>query len=200
VLKICGIKDADTAIYAIEHGATAIGLVFAESPRKLDLSTAEQISTEVSKSAPEVLKVAVLRHRDLPMLPSILQNVRVDRIQVHGEGPMDEAIRGIPLIPAGSLQQVSARVHRTVLVDSPMGAGKGEPWDYKHARDMAVDREVILAGGLSANNVAEAIELARPHGVDVSSGVESRRGIKDRAMISCFLQAAKSALIGTTGK
>lgn len=194
MLKICGIRDIETALFAAEHGATAIGLVFTESLRRIDTSIATEITRQLHSLHPDVLKVAVLRHRDLPAIPSILQQVKIDLIQVHGAGPLDSSIANIPVLPAGSLAQVHARIHDTVLVDSPAGAGLGLAWDYAQALELTSSRKVILAGGLSPKNVANAVQKAQSHGVDVSSGVESSKGIKDNSMIKDFLQAAKSAL------
>ncbi len=100
MLKICGIKDIKTALYSCEQGATALGLVFADSPRRLDTSTASEIVRELELTFPKVIKVAVVRHSDLPALPTILQKVSIDLIQVHGEA---RSIGILPMCDTGIL-------------------------------------------------------------------------------------------------
>ncbi|MCF6334981.1 MAG: hypothetical protein L3J12_04510, partial [Spirochaetales bacterium] len=117
-------------------------------------------------------------------------------------GPVQNNYYDVPTMRAGPLSSIGILPMKrgtdghapTVLIASPNGAGLGQPWDYSQARKLNDKFKVILAGGLNPNNVAQALQRAHPHGVDVSSGVESSKGVKNESMIKDFLQTAKSAL------
>lgn len=191
MIKICGITDAATAALAAEAGATAIGLVFADSPRRVSARQAAEIARALPR---EVERIGVFRRGDLDRLPDILEHVDLDAIQVHRAEELPLALHGREVIPGVRVEYTSDFRHGRVLVDSPLGEGSGVAWNFADVRRFAQGRRVILAGGLSAANVAEAIRLARPHGVDVSSGVERAPGVKDAALVRAFIQAARETL------
>ncbi|MBX3475072.1 MAG: phosphoribosylanthranilate isomerase [Planctomycetes bacterium] len=193
MIKICGIRDIESARAAIEAGATALGMVFAPSPRRIT----PEAATQICHWAPDFAAlVGVFRGMLLDDIRAIIARVPLTAVQVHIEPGLElpEALEGLEVIPAGSLAEVASLPHARVLVDSPAGAGSGQAWDYARARKLCERRPVILAGGLRVANVAAAIAAARPAGVDVSSGVEVERGVKDPGMILAFCAAAMAAM------
>lgn len=191
MIKICGITDAATAALAAEAGATAIGLVFADSPRRVSARQAAEIVCHLPR---EVERIGVFRRGDLDQLPAILEQVDLDAIQVHRAEDLPLALHGREVIPGVRVEYAGDFRHGRVLVDSPLGEGSGMAWNFADVRRFAQGRRVILAGGLNPTNVAEAIRLARPYGVDVSSGVERAPGMKDAVLVRAFIQAALDAM------
>ena len=186
MIKICGITDAHTAEAAVQAGATAIGLVFADSPRRVSARAAASIAAAVQG----VEIIGVFRARDLEALPEVLEHIDLHAIQVHRAGDLPLTLLGREVIPGVRAEFADEFSHSRVLVDAPLGEGSGVAWDFSTVAALAARRRVILAGGLTPDNVAEAIRLARPYGIDVSSGVESAPGVKDAAKIRDFIQAA----------
>lgn len=191
MIKICGITDAATAALAAEAGATAIGLVFADSPRRVSARQAAEIVCHLPR---EVERIGVFRRGDLDQLPAILEQVDLDAIQVHRAEDLPLTLHGREVIPGVRVEYAGDFRHGRVLVDSPLGEGSGMAWNFADVRRFAQGRRVILAGGLTPANVAEAIRLAQPYGVDVSSGVERAPGMKDAALVRAFVQAALDAM------
>lgn len=191
MIKICGITDAATAALAAEAGATAIGLVFADSPRRVSARQAAEIVRALPRA---VERVGVFRRGDLDRLPDILEQVDLDAIQVHRAEELPLALLGREVIPGVRVEYAGDFRHGRVLVDSPLGEGSGMAWNFADVRRFAQGRRVILAGGLTPANVAEAIRLAQPYGVDVSSGVERAPGVKDAVLVRAFVQAALDAM------
>ncbi|MCA8916352.1 MAG: phosphoribosylanthranilate isomerase [Planctomycetes bacterium] len=191
MIKICGIRDAITASAAVAAGATALGLVFADSPRRV---TARQAAEIVAQLPDDIERIGVFRRADLDAVPAILEAVDLDALQVHRAEDLPSVLHGREVIPGVRVEFVSELRHCRVLVDSPFGEGSGVPWNFEDARRYASGKRIILAGGLTPENVGEAIGHTRPYGVDVSSGVESTRGVKDIGLIKAFIQAAREAL------
>lgn len=194
MIKICGIVDVTTALVAAEAGATAIGLVFAESPRKVSSVAAAAIDKALP---PGIERIGVFRAADLRRLPGILEAVRLDAIQVHGLDAPPLTLDGLPVIPAFRASFPVGLRHARLLLDSPSGEGSGQAWDFAQVKGIALRRGLILAGGLTPENVAQAIRVVRPYGVDVSSGVESRRGRKDAGLVRAFIDSARAAFAET---
>jgi phosphoribosylanthranilate isomerase len=195
VIKICGIKDAKAAEVAVEAGATAIGFVFADSPRRVSAIEAAEVAASLP---PAIERIGVFRRHNLRDLPEILKSVDLGAVQVHRAEDLPLVLHGREVIPGVRVEFTSDFRHGRVLVDSPMGEGSGLAWKFEEVRRFAKGRRVILAGGLTPENVADAIAQARPYGVDVSSGVESERGVKDHGRIRAFVQAAREALAGVS--
>ncbi len=186
----------------MDAGADAIGLVFyPPSPRVVDIQTAQRIVDEVS---PFVSVVGVFANQDEQQVNRVLEHVRLDLLQFHGDEPASYCdsfarpwLKGIRMHPDLVLADAIAQfaVARGVLVDSwksGIMGGTGSAFDWR--RLDGVDRNsLILAGGLDATNVAEAIISVRPAGIDISSGVESEPGVKSKALIDSFMQAATTA-------
>jgi phosphoribosylanthranilate isomerase len=193
-IKICGIRDVATAQAACEAGASAIGLVFAESPRRVSLPQAREIIASLPDS---VETFAVVRGYKLDDIRALLAEVNVDVLQIHCDDGMfpdfDFGVEMVPAIPATFLKAYGAGglQGRRFIVDSPFGAGTGKPWDFSEVARLG--GRMILAGGLDTHNVARAIAQAQPWGIDVSSGVESARGVKDVNLIRDFIRTARQS-------
>ena len=193
-VKICGIRDVATAQAACEAGANAIGLVFAESPRRVSIPQAREIVAALPHS---VETFAVVRGMNVDEIRALLSEIEVDALQIHCDDGMfpdfEFGVELVPAIPANFLSSYGAAglKGRRFIVDSPFGAGTGKPWDFSEVARLG--GRMILAGGLDPGNVGRAIAQAKPWGVDVSSGVESKRGIKDAALIREFITSARKA-------
>jgi phosphoribosylanthranilate isomerase len=202
-VKICGITTPDDAEAAIEAGADLIGLNFVPgSPRCLPIGEAEKIAARV---AGRVERVAVFRNADPRDIERVLRRVEVERIQLHGDEPPEEveAIE-LPTIKAlrGADEEGASRyIGSILLLDHPTsGGGRGHAWNWSDAGVLIEHGfDVILAGGLDPENVAQAIEGVGdvlPWGVDVATGVESEPGRKDPARLRAFVEAVRRAESG----
>ena len=200
-VKICGITRAEDARAAARAGADAIGLVFfPPSPRYLSTERAVEVRDAL---APFVQTVALFVNPDAAQVAQVLQRVRPALLQFHGEEtpqfcsqfgtPFVKACRVKPGVDALEYLRPFSRA-AAWLFDShvPEYGGVGEAFDWSLV-PATRERPVILSGGLSRENVAEAVRRVRPWGVDVSSGVESAKGIKDAAKIAAFIAEVRNA-------
>ena len=201
--KICGITRIEDALAAAEAGADAIGLVFyAKSPRAVSVQQARAISAALP---PFVSTVGLFVNASRCEINEILDAVPLDLLQFHGdETPGDCEGFHRPWFKAlrvGDGVDIAAQVARyanasAVLLDSyvagvPGGTGERFDWSLIPAR---LPKPLILAGGLTADNVQQAIAQVRPYAVDVSGGVEASRGIKDAAKVAEFVARVRSAM------
>ncbi|MBM4032342.1 MAG: phosphoribosylanthranilate isomerase [Planctomycetes bacterium] len=203
-VKICGITRPEDAIAAAEAGADAIGLVFAESPRRVSVEQARAILAE---APPFVTPVGLFVNEALEGMLATCESLRIRTVQLHGDERPEVAqalaANGLCVIKAfrvggeADLQALDGYPAAAYLLDS-RGAGKrggtGVPLDWGLAARATALGRIILAGGLTPDNVAEAVRRVRPYAVDVSSGVEARPGIKDPAKVGAFIAAARRAL------
>jgi phosphoribosylanthranilate isomerase len=199
-VKICGITRPADALAAARAGADAIGLVFyPPSPRYLSLERAREIRDVLP---PFVQTVALFVNADGAQVSQVVGRVHPAMLQFHGDEAPDFCAQfGLPFVKACRMKQgVSALEYlrpfssaAAWLFDShvPEYGGVGESFDWSLVP--ATDKPVILSGGLSRDKVAEAIRRVRPWGVDVSSGVESAKGIKDAAKIAAFIAEVRNA-------
>lgn len=203
-VKICGITRPADARCAAEAGADAIGLVFyPPSPRYLSGERAVEIRDALP---PFVQTVALFVNADAPQVSQVIGRVHPAMLQFHGEEQPDFCAQfGLPYVKAyrvrsGVTSGASALEYlrpfsraAAWLFDShvPEYGGVGESFDWSLVP--STDKPAILSGGLSVANVAEAIRRVRPWGVDVSSGVESAKGIKDAAKIAAFITEVRNA-------
>lgn len=193
LIKICGIMSSEMALVAERAGADLIGFVFAPSSRQLAPERAAEIAGVLS---PATKKVGVFVNESREEIERIAAIVGLDYVQLHGDESMEFAESlSLPVIKAFTIGEVSDEELANYpadyfLLDSPgttYRGGSGIPFDWGQVSSRKFDREkFILAGGLTADNVTEAIELARPAGVDVSSGVETA-GEKDADKIKAFI-------------
>jgi phosphoribosylanthranilate isomerase len=201
-VKICGITRWDDALAAVEAGADALGFVFCEaSPRCVTVSVAARI---VEGLPPFVAKVGLFVNAPEAQIRRVAGACGLDTLQLHGEEPPEfcqrftvKWIKAFRMRDESSLQALSAYRAAAWLLDSYVpgkAGGTGERFNWDLARRAAqICPRVILAGGLTPENVAEAVRRVRPYAVDVSSGVEREPGIKDEQKVRAFIEAAKSA-------
>jgi phosphoribosylanthranilate isomerase len=187
-IKICGMTTPTAVAAALEAGADAIGFVFAESVRRVSTQVATQLATPARG---RMCCVAVIRHATQQEFDSILADFAPDVVQAD----LSDLARLVVPRELGVLAVVRAgheppNPPARVLFEGPV-SGTGVPCDWARARAFGQKTELVLAGGLNAANVAEAIRAVRPFGVDVSSGVEEKPGIKSPLEIARFVQAAR---------
>ncbi len=201
-VKICGITRIEDGLAAARAGADAIGLVFhAHSPRQV---TPQQAAAIAHALPPFVSTVALFVDPDPEAVRAALKAFRPDLLQFHGEEAADFCRSfGVPYLKAVRVRQGTdllqyAALHaeaRGLLLDAYHPAahgGTGQSFDWGLIpRDLSMP--LVLAGGLSPANVAQAIRQVRPWAVDVSSGVESAKGIKDAALIAAFIREVRNA-------
>jgi phosphoribosylanthranilate isomerase len=200
--KICGITRIEDALSAAEAGADAIGLVFyAKSPRAVSV---QQARTIIAALPPFVTTVGLFVDASRQELEEILAAVPLDLLQFHGdespafcEALQRPYIKALRVKPGDDLAaQVAAYGQASgVLLDTyvpGIPGGTGEAFDWSLV-PQGLNKPIILAGGLVAENVAAAIRQVRPYAVDVSGGVEAGKGIKDAEKIRAFMRAVKTA-------
>lgn len=196
-VKICGIIHPDDAELAIEAGADLLGLNFVpDSPRCIDLDTAAAIA---ERAAGRVERVGVFRNAEPDEIERVLRRVDLDRLQFHGDETEEEVEEvDLPVIKAirGADREAAETYPGTiVLLDHPDGqAGAGKAWNWSEAAELIESgHDVILAGGLSPENVASVLsELGDlPWGVDVATGVEGSAYRKDAAKLREFVAAVR---------
>jgi len=213
MVKICGItreKDLTTAAAA---GADAVGFVIgvASSPRNLTMEKAKKIVEQASFS---IDKVVVTVPNSINFLVKIYEKLKPDAIQIHGENlsedfPFQERLPDVRLIKAihvksSNVVETAVKASKffdAVLLDSFVrgkygGTGVVHDWELsKRVKEAIFPKPLILAGGLTPENVKDAVRFVQPYGVDVSSGVESRPGIKDPEKVLAFVENAKAVRI-----
>ena len=200
-VKICGITNIDDAITAVKFGADALGFVFYhKSPRQITPAAARKIVREIP---PLVTTVGVFVDEDPKSVERILEHVRLDCAQLHGEEPPEaclidrKVIKAIRIQGPEDIEQMKDYRVAGFLLDAylpDMPGGTGRKFNWKHALEAKKFGPIILAGGLTPENVEEAIKQVGPYGVDVSSGVEAKKGIKDHEKLRLFIQRAKEAI------
>jgi phosphoribosylanthranilate isomerase len=197
IVKICGITRLEDAEAAVAAGAGAIGFIFwPNSPRFIDPYRARKIAAALP---PFVMPVGVFVNQPLDHVNSVASLVRLGAVQLHGdETPGFAAAVSGPVMKAVSCRQEvaawPARVRLLLDVNDPVArGGTGRTIDWAAAAGIAAQREIVLAGGLTPDNVAEAIARVRPFGIDVSSGVERAPGIKDHRRLRALFEAVHDA-------
>jgi len=204
-VKICGITRAEDARAAIAEGADALGFVFwPKSPRYIDPAVAMRI---IRVMPPSTAAIGVFVNQPADEVNRIAEQAGLAFVQLHGEEtgeyvqkmtrPVVKAIAvGSGPVPAMSTWPSDVRILLDVH-DPIRRGGTGHVIDWVAASDIARDREVILAGGLTPENVGDAIERVRPWGIDVSSGVEAEPGIKDHGRIKALFEAVHGSHYAT---
>ena len=208
-VKICGLRDSAGIQAAADAGAAYVGFVFfPKSPRNVSIADAAMLAVQVPIG---VAKVALVVDADDAFLDELTANVPLDMIQLHGSETPERvsevrAKYGLPVMKAISLSSpadahqidVYSQVADQLLIDAkpPAGSdlpgGNGHEWDWTLARRKYWTRPWMLAGGLTPENVARAVDLTGARQVDVSSGVESAKGVKDHDLIRKFIAAAQN--------
>jgi phosphoribosylanthranilate isomerase len=199
-VKVCGITRLTDALHAVHEGATALGFVFwPHSPRYVTPERAAEIIAELPSS---VTTVGVFVNEPVDGIREVVARSRITTVQLHGDEPPVYAdaldwpvVRSVTVEDAGD-ECAAWPADTTFLVDAvdPVRrGGTGGRVDWERAAAVARDWRVVLAGGLTADNVASAIATVRPYGVDVSSGVEQSPGVKDFDKVARFVARARSA-------
>jgi phosphoribosylanthranilate isomerase len=200
-VKICGLTSLADARICLDAGADAIGLNFwPKSARYCQESVARAIADAVRGQA---LIVGVFVDASREEIARIAREVGLECVQLHGDEPpellaefLPHAYKALRVRGPKIAQEVARYGGEHVLLDAyvkGMPGGTGEPFDWALAEGVARARKLTLAGGLTPDNVAEAVRAVRPYCVDVASGVESAPGVKDAALVSRFVSNAKAA-------
>lgn len=196
-VKVCGLSTAESVRAAVDAGADAVGFVLTPSPREVAPGRARQLLAGIPDGLPAV---GVFRHEAAADAVAAAREAGLEWVQLHGErSPGDvrtvhaaglKVIRAVTMAaPAESFADWGEEL---LLIDAAV-PGSGEAWDYASVRALGLaGRKWLLAGGLDPANVAQAAAAAGAWGVDVSSGVELSRGVKDPAKITAFVTAAKA--------
>jgi phosphoribosylanthranilate isomerase len=202
-VKICGITNRSDGMAAAEAGADALGFVFYESsPRRVAIESAAEIGRELPRG---VLKAGVFVNAPEEFVRRAISQCGLDLLQFHGDETPEyclkfgvKCMKAIRIRDAASLRSLTSYQTDAWLLDayaSNQFGGTGHTFNWELAREaQRLGRPIFLAGGLTPENVAEAVRHVRPYGVDVSSGVEAAPGKKDRAKVKAFIEAAKTAL------
>jgi len=215
-IKICGLRTLEDALFAHHAGADALGFVIdvpVKTPRKITSQAAQLI---ISKLPPYALTVGVIMPKDIQSVLQIIEKTQIDTIQIHGNSSvaliheLKEKIQ-IKLIRSFSIASdtnVTATINAiedyiehgigAILLDT-QGAenagGTGQKHDWNKSREIkeSIDCPIILAGGLTPENVVDAIRVVEPYAVDVASGVESSPGVKDYQKMTDFIQNVRNS-------
>ncbi len=201
-IKVCGITNLDDALAAVQAGASALGFVFAESPRQVSATLVAGITAALP---PLIGRVGVFVNSPLREIRDTAARCRLTAIQLHGDEPssfcMDlaewDVIRALRPRTADEVRSLSRNGYSAYLLDAHVegrhgGTGRRVPMEIARAA-MGCGAPVIVAGGLDPENVAEVVSELRPYAVDVSSGVESRPAKKDHAKLRAFVEAVRHA-------
>ena len=205
IIKICGITRLEDAQAALREGANAVGFVFwPKSPRCIDVERARAIVAELPR---DVLSVGVFVDQPADGVNELATRVGLSAVQLHGQENHDYVrLMSRPVIKAVAidgdrLPDVSAWQPDVMILldvhDPVRKGGTGKTIDWAAAASIAVRRKILLAGGLTPENVSEAIARVRPYGIDVSSGVEQSPGIKDHARIKALFEAVHGRYYAT---
>jgi phosphoribosylanthranilate isomerase len=200
-IKICGVTRVEDAERVVQLGASAIGLNFVHaSKRRVTLEQARPIVEAVRGRIELVAVVADATDRELKELRDELG---IEWLQLHGEEPaarvsrlLPHAFKAVAIEDAADARRAASFPGERLLVDTKVGAtsgGTGKVFDWQLVTELTRARQLILAGGLTHKNVAAAIRVLAPYGVDVASGVESAPGIKDAELMTAFVLAVRGA-------
>lgn len=202
-IKLCGMTRPEDARAAEAAGADAVGFIFAPSPRQVSAAQARLISKELG---PFIARVGVFVNASRDEIEAVLEQVDLDVLQLHGSETPEQIealrplglrmIKSIRVRDAESLSRLDEYPVDTFLLDSyvpGVPGGTGHTFDWSLATEIARNHRIILAGGLTPDNVAEAIKIVQPFGVDTSSGIERAPGIKDHEKMEQFIARARSS-------
>ena len=189
-VKICGLSTREAVEVAVNSGADYIGFVFAKSKRQVGIKQASHLAQFIPKT---VQKVGVFGSPTLMELQEAIVKVPLDLVQIHGEFSDEDfekldvpSIRAIPV--EKTLEEIETKAD-FLLFDAPL-AGSGKTFDWELLKNQVIEKPYFLAGGLTVDNVKQAITFFRPYAVDVSSGVETD-GKKDLLKILGFIESVK---------
>ncbi len=200
-IKICGITNLDDAMAAVDYGADALGFNFyKKSPRYVEPQKAGEI---IAHLPPFVVPVGIFVNEREERIREIVSHSCLQGIQLHGDETPEfcqrfgtRVIKAFQIKDKESLKHMSHYRVSAYLLDSyreGVRGGTGETFDWHLAVVAKTFGRIILAGGLTAENIAEAVKLVQPYGIDVAGGVEREKGIKDHVKLKTFITAARRA-------
>jgi phosphoribosylanthranilate isomerase len=200
-IKICGVTSVEQALACVAAGADSIGVNFVPtSPRRVDEPRARAIVEAIGTTA---LVVGVVAGLDVDRMRSLRERTGLVCLQLHGDEAASDvaallphAYKAVRVAAAGDVARAEAMPGDYVLVDAKVGTvlgGTGHTFDWSLVVDLAARRRVVLAGGLTPDNVGAAVAQVHPFCVDVASGVESAPGIKDIGRVEAFVTAVRAA-------
>lgn len=199
-VKICGITNLEDALHAVAAGADALGFVF--YPRSPRAVTPSQVAAIVRELPPFVTTVGLFVNERREVIEQTMASCGLDLIQLHGDETVHDSrfegrrvIKALRIKNAASLLVAEEFAVAGLLLDAwsnEVYGGSGECFDWQLLKNFASQRPVILAGGLTPQNVAEAVRQVRPFAVDVSSGVEASPGKKDPERVAEFIRQVRS--------
>ena len=212
-VKICGLKTIEAVDAALNGGASHIGFIFfKKSPRNIEPEQAAKLRVHVGEQAKTV---AVTVNASQNELDEIVETVGPDILQLHGSETPEKVAEiksryGLSVIKAfaiRSLEDMEASLNYSGVADmllfdakppkgSELPGGNGVSFDWSLLESFNTDAPIMLSGGLSAENIVDAMTIAHPEGIDISSGVETSPGVKDIKLISQFLQTVKDHQLG----
>jgi phosphoribosylanthranilate isomerase len=200
-VKVCGITTPEDALAAAGYGADAVGLVFAESPRQLSVEDAREVATVLPDG---VLKVGVFVDEEPEEVLRIAREVGLDYVQLHGDESPEtvtalreggvKVIKALRVRGADSLAAMNGYEADLFLLDAwsdRAQGGTGERFDWEVAKSYGGRGNILVSGGLTPENVREAIRFFEPYGVDASSSLEDAPGKKNAERVRRFVSAAK---------
>ncbi|OGE23065.1 MAG: hypothetical protein A3J42_07235 [Candidatus Dadabacteria bacterium RIFCSPHIGHO2_12_FULL_53_21] len=199
-VKVCGITNAVDALQAVELGADALGFIFYKgSKRYIDPRDAHRI---ISSLPPFISSVGVFVNQTVPEIKGAVETSGVDRVQLHGDETPEfcamlpyKLIKAVRVKDTVNSDQVELYPVRAILFDKhtdEMYGGTGTSFDWGVLKGINISKKVILSGGLTPENVSRAIEIVKPYGVDVSTGVEDSPGKKNHMKMRKFIEAVKN--------
>lgn len=192
-VKICGLTTPEGVAAALAAGVDAIGFVFASSVRQVSPALAHELARPARQ---RVSCIAVTQHPTQALVDEIVSVFRPDVLQTDIEDfdqlQLPRTLPRLPVLRAGAATAICGPLPARLLFEGPR-SGTGQTADWQQARELARQTHLLLAGGLNAGNVAEAIATVQPAGVDTSSGVEASPGIKSPAKVAEFVRAARAA-------
>jgi len=212
-VKICGLKTIEAVDAALDGGASHIGFIFFnKSPRNIEPGQAAKLRDHIGKRAKTV---AVTVNASQEVLDEIVETVHPDILQLHGSETPEKVAEiksryGLPVMKAfaiRTLEDMAASLKYSNVADillfdakppkgSDLPGGNGVSFDWSLLANFNTEAPIMLSGGLNADNIIEALSIAHPEGVDISSGVESSPGVKDVELISQFLQIVNNHPVG----
>lgn len=206
-VKICGVTSSTDAQMVCSAGAQAIGLNFVpSSKRRVDVEQARQIVRAIRASSEQASAfIGVFANQDKTSVLEIVKSCELDGVQLHGDEPASElswfleqnlfAYKALGIASAEDVALLSSYPGRVKLVDAKVAGelgGTGRTFDWSLVSELNRSTQLILAGGLTAQNVAQAILAVQPYGVDTASGVERSPGVKDERLVMQFIQACRA--------
>jgi len=202
LVKICGITNTKDARVAAEAGADAVGLIFAESPRRVGVEEARAVSIALPDN---IIRVGVFVDKEPEEVLRISREAGLDLVQLHGDEPPEavtalrqagvKVMKALRVLNAASIEALEEYEPDLFLLDAyskQARGGTGERFDWGVAKSLGGRDNIVVSGGLGPGNVREAIEFFEPYGVDASSSLEDEPGRKNGELVRRFVLAARN--------